>query len=279
MARRRLGPGKEGDEWRERYRFFLEACEMRVGLWMRMRGLADPEFEVELSDDPYSIEEPATCTVSWRGAGRELSFWLDANYLLTATASTSRGGPYGLRWFMLELDPTEVPSRAAHEALPDLAIARLDRYAHFVIDYGDAVLADDPDLMARVAERVRGAIAVTDPSAMDFGQLHGSGSHDVPAVAEEPWREDKRRRLREVIDSGSQMFDIGEDPECVAKGWPWSISFAIERQVLLEEGFTRVSTGRTVDCNGVETPLDEWVAPAGWRPGDGERRRAAARQV
>lgn len=94
------------------------------------------------------------------------------------------------------------------------------------------------------------------------------------AGAEEAWMKNQKRWMRDQVDSGRKIYDIGDDPKRTDR----SKYCAMEHQVLREEGFTRVCTGRSMMVDGVDTPVYEWVPPAGWKPGDGKKRRAAARK-
>jgi RHS repeat-associated protein len=87
--------------------------------------------------------------------------------------------------------------------------------------------------------------------------------------AEEAWMKNQKRWMRDQVDSGRRIYDIGDDPTRADR----SKYCAMEHQVLKEEGFTRVCTGKSMMVNGVDTPLHEWVPPAGWKPGDGKKRR------
>ena len=93
------------------------------------------------------------------------------------------------------------------------------------------------------------------------------------AGADKAWEKNQRRWMQDQCDSGRQIFDIGEDPTRPTR----SKYCGIENKVLNEEGFSRQCTGRTLNVNGVPTPLYEWVPPPGFTPGDGRKRRNAAR--
>ncbi|MFO0555053.1 MAG: RHS repeat-associated core domain-containing protein [Polyangiaceae bacterium] len=96
---------------------------------------------------------------------------------------------------------------------------------------------------------------------------------DVKAVKEKAWEKNQKRWMRDQIDAGRPIYDIGIDPTRSNR----SKYCKIEHDVLKEEGFTRVCRGTTM-VNGVSTPLYEWVPPPGFKPGDGKKRRQAARK-
>jgi RHS repeat-associated protein len=94
------------------------------------------------------------------------------------------------------------------------------------------------------------------------------------AGAEHAWEKNQRRWMRDQVDSGRRIYDIGDDPRRSDR----SRFCAIEHEVLREEGFTRVCTGTTIMVDGTPTAVHEWVPPPGFQPGDGRRRRMAARR-
>ena len=94
------------------------------------------------------------------------------------------------------------------------------------------------------------------------------------AGADKAWKKNQTRWMRDQIDEGRKIYDIGDDPKKSTR----SDYCAIEHKILREEGFTRQCTGTTLTVDGVATPLYEWVPPPGFKPGDGRKRRMAARK-
>lgn len=155
-----LDSATEREAWRQSFHWFVAACDERLGAWMRAHDLVGPEVETALPAGPAPPWDPPSCTVTWHAEGRELSFSVDYFYHVAATAKPARAQrSYRLCWFMHELDPGDVPSMPATLASPELALACLDRHARFLIQHGKAVLAPDPALLGRIAERVRVAVA------------------------------------------------------------------------------------------------------------------------
>jgi len=91
------------------------------------------------------------------------------------------------------------------------------------------------------------------------------------AGAEEAWAKNQKRWMRDHLDKDRKIYDIGDDPKKTDR----SKYCAMEHQMLKDEGFTRVCTGKSMMVDGVDTPLHEWVPPAGFKPGDGRKRRLA----
>lgn len=100
-------------------------------------------------------------------------------------------------------------------------------------------------------------------------------SDSVPG-AEQAWQKNQRRWIRDQIDSGREIYDIGSPP-----GASDSVYCQIEHEELEKAGFTKVCTGKTVswvnpDTGGTESAqLYQWVPPPGFTPGDARRRRMA----
>ncbi len=94
------------------------------------------------------------------------------------------------------------------------------------------------------------------------------------AGAEKAWEKNQKRWMRDQIDEGRKIYDIGDDPKRSDK----SRFCAIEHKMLTDEGFTRTCTGKTMTVDGTPTPVYEWVPPASFKPGDGRKRRMSSRK-
>lgn len=103
-------------------------------------------------------------------------------------------------------------------------------------------------------------------------QVKSRYKHGDPG-ARPAWEKNQKRWMRDQIDSGRKIYDIGDDPKRSDR----SDFCAIEHKMLREEGFTRQCTGKTVMVDGTPTAVHEWVPPPGFQPGDGRKRRKAAR--
>ncbi len=82
------------------------------------------------------------------------------------------------------------------------------------------------------------------------------------AGAEKAWEKNQKRWMRDQIDSGRKIYDIGDDPKRTDR----SKFCAIEHKMLTDEGFTRVCTGKTITVDGTPTPVYEWVPPQASSP-------------
>jgi RHS repeat-associated protein len=96
--------------------------------------------------------------------------------------------------------------------------------------------------------------------------------------AEEAWKKNQERWIRDQIDSGREIYDIGSPP-----GASFSEYCNIEREELENAGFTKVCTGKTVEWTNPKTgatesaKLYQWVPPPGFKPGDYKKQRQRMR--
>jgi RHS repeat-associated protein len=88
--------------------------------------------------------------------------------------------------------------------------------------------------------------------------------------AERAWKKNQRRWMRDQINSGREVYDIG-----TPSGWSPSKYCGIEQKELQAAGFTKKCTGKKMMVNGIETPLHRWEPPPGFTPGDYRPRTAA----
>ncbi|RLB64912.1 MAG: hypothetical protein DRI90_03425 [Deltaproteobacteria bacterium] len=88
--------------------------------------------------------------------------------------------------------------------------------------------------------------------------------------AERAFKKNQRRWIRDQINSGRDIYDIGKPRKSTGSDY-----CKIERKELEAAGFTKVCTKERVDVNGTETRLYKWEPPAGFVPGSYKPRTAA----